>query len=99
MMFNTQSISDICLRYRIKELSLFGSAATGEMRPDSDVDILVEFLPGAKISLFDMVNLREELKTVFEREVDLVSKNAVLRHHNELRRKSILENTKSLYAA
>jgi predicted nucleotidyltransferase len=46
---NTQvdevKLSDLCRQYRVRELSFFGSAAHGEMRPDSDIDMLVEFLP------------------------------------------------------
>jgi hypothetical protein len=42
------AIADICRRHQGRELSLFGSAARGEMRPDSDVDFLVDFLPGAR---------------------------------------------------
>jgi len=38
-------LADLCRRYQVRELSLFGSAARGEMRPDSDIDLLVEFLP------------------------------------------------------
>jgi predicted nucleotidyltransferase len=41
-------LSDLCRRYRVQELSVFGSAARGEMRPDSDIDLLVEFMPDAE---------------------------------------------------
>jgi predicted nucleotidyltransferase len=51
------TLADLCRRYRVRELSSFGSAARGEMRPDSDIDILVEFLPGAEIDLVDYCGL------------------------------------------
>lgn len=92
-------LKDICSRFKVKELSLFGSAIGEGLRPDSDVDLLVEFEPDATPSLFDMVELREEFMTLFGREVDLVSKEALLSHHNLIRKKSILENTEMLYAA
>jgi predicted nucleotidyltransferase len=92
-------LTSICARFKVKELSLFGSSARGDFRPDSDVDILVDFLPDETPSLFDMVELREELKALFGREVDLVSKDALLKHHNTIRKKSILEKTEMLYAA
>jgi len=41
-----ESLAAICSRYRIRELAVFGSAARGDMRPGSDVDILVQFEPG-----------------------------------------------------
>jgi uncharacterized protein len=44
-------IADICRRHQVKQLSLFGSAARGEMRPDSDIDFLVDFLPGVRPGL------------------------------------------------
>jgi predicted nucleotidyltransferase len=94
-----QALKNICARFKVKELSLFGSAVAGELKPDSDVDIMVEFKPDASPSLFDMVELREELKVLFGREVDLVSKSAVLNHHNPIRKKSILERAEMLYAA
>lgn len=98
--FDHEKLKGICARYRVKELSLFGSAVTGDLRPDSDIDLLVEFAPDARPSLFDLVELREELMSVFDgREVDIVSKDALLKSHNTIRRKSILENTEMLYAA
>ena len=43
------SLADVCRRYGVKELSLFGSVVRGEMRPESDIDIMVEFQPGERI--------------------------------------------------
>jgi uncharacterized protein len=94
-----QKLKDICSKHLVKELSLFGSATGDAFRPDSDIDLLVEFERDAKPSLFDMVELREELMALFGREVDLVSKDALLTHHNQYRRQGILEKTEMLYAA
>ena len=41
-----ETISEICRRFRVRELAMFGSAARGELRPESDVDLMVEFEPG-----------------------------------------------------
>ncbi len=46
MRIDASALAEICRRYDVKELSLFGSAAGGEMRPESDVDLMVEFEPG-----------------------------------------------------
>ena len=43
------SLADVCRRYGVKELSLFGSAVQGKMGPDSDIDIMVEFEPGVRV--------------------------------------------------
>jgi len=54
-------IGEICRRYRVKELSLFGSAARGELRPESDVDFLVDFLPDARPGLLGLSAMAREL--------------------------------------
>ncbi len=54
-------IADICRRHQVRELSLFGSAARGEMRPDSDIDLLVDFLPGARPGLLGVSAMMREL--------------------------------------
>jgi predicted nucleotidyltransferase len=68
---------DLCQRYRVRELSLFGSAARGKMRPDSDIDLLVEFLPNAGVGLLEHAGLMLDLQELLGRKVDLVSKNGL----------------------
>jgi predicted nucleotidyltransferase len=66
------ALAALCLGWRIRKLSLFGSVLGDGFRPDSDVDVLVEFEPGATPSLISMERLRDELSALFEgREVDL----------------------------
>jgi len=86
---------ELCRQYRVRELSVFGSVARGEMRPASDVDILVEFLPGAEIDLVDFAGLMLELSKLVGRKVDLVSKNGL----KPLIRSSVLAEARLLYAA
>jgi uncharacterized protein len=88
-------LAEICRRYQIKELSLFGSAVRGEMGPDSDIDLLVEFLPDAKIGLFEHFDAESELSTLAGRRVDLVSKRAL----RERLKREILAEARSIYAA
>src|ERR1700690_3923726 len=94
---NTQvdeaALADVCVRYRVRELSLFGSAARGEMRPDSDIDILVDFLPDSGIDLVDYAGLMLDLSQFLGRKVDLVSKNGL----KPLIRASVLEEARLLY--
>jgi hypothetical protein len=47
------ALAELCRQYRVRDLSVFGSAARGETRPDSDIDLLVEFLPDAEVDLID----------------------------------------------
>ena len=65
-----EKLTDVCRRYYVEKLSFFGSASRGEERPDSDLDILVEFLPG-HVPGFALVDIQEELSTILGRRVDL----------------------------
>jgi uncharacterized protein len=67
-------IADVCKRYRVKELAVFGSAVRGCLGRDSDIDILVEFEPDARVGIFKFASLAEELERLFGRTVDLVTK-------------------------
>jgi len=85
-------IAEFCRRWNVSEFAIFGSALRGDFRPDSDVDVLVSFKPQAHITLFDMVHMQDELKAIFGREVDLISKRGVENSRNYLRRKTILDS-------
>ena len=89
---------DFCRRWKIAELSLFGSALTEDCRPDSDIDLLVTFAPNAAWSLFDHFSMEEELSAILGREVDLVSRRAIERSSNWIRRKAILESAEPYFA-
>jgi predicted nucleotidyltransferase len=66
------ALAAICRRYHIHRLSLFGSTLKGSDRPDSDVDLLVEFQPRAKPSLLTMAGIEVELSLLLGgRKVDL----------------------------
>src|SRR5881398_1246862 len=88
-------LTELCRRYQVRELSLFGSAARGEMRPDSDIDLLVEFLPDSSVDLVDYAGLMIDLSDLLGRKVDLVSKNGL----KPLIRSSVLQESRLLYAA
>jgi uncharacterized protein len=90
-------IADFCKRWNVSELAIFGSALRADFRPDSDVDVLVSFAPEAKVSLFDMVHMQDELKQIFGRDVDLISKRGVEHSRNYLRRKAILESAQVIH--
>lgn len=67
-----EALAELCRRHRIRKLSLFGSQLKGTARPDSDVDLLVEFEPDAQISLLDMAQIEIELSPLLGgRKVDL----------------------------
>jgi uncharacterized protein len=88
-------IAAICRRYQVRELSLFGSAARGEMRPDSDFDFLVDFLPGARPGLLGVAAMMRELTVLLGRRVDLAVKPAL----KPLVRAGVLAEARLIYAA
>jgi uncharacterized protein len=87
---------ELCNRWKITELALFGSVLSDDFRADSDVDVLVTFDPVANWSLFDLVELQAELKTLFGREVDLVEREGL---RNPFRRRSILGSLEVVYGS
>ena len=70
-------IADVCRRYDVHELAVFGSAVRGDIRPDSDIDILVEFQSNARVGLVKFASLSEELESLLGRRVDLVTKRGL----------------------
>ncbi len=89
-------IAAFCKKWKITEFAVFGSVLTEDFRSDSDVDVLVTFGPGGGITFDNRVDMLDELKAIFGREVDLVEKKAI---SNPFRRHSILTTKEVLYAA
>jgi len=89
------SLEEVCRRYRVKELALFGSAVRGEMGPESDIDIMVEFEPGARVGLIKFESLVEELESLAGRSVDLVTKRGL----KPWVRPKALKDARVIYAA
>lgn len=69
--FDPDRIAAFCRRHGIAKLSLFGSILRDDFRPDSDIDVLVEFPPGARVSLFELGGMLLELTEMLGRTVDL----------------------------
>jgi hypothetical protein len=92
-------LADFCRRWKISTLALFGSILGDQFTPDSDVDFLASFTPEADWSLLDHLRMEEELKAIVGREVDVVSRRAVERSGNQLRRTNILATAETVYVA
>ena len=93
------ALADFCRRWQITELALFGSVLREDFRPDSDVDVLVSFAPEARWTLLDLVQMEDELKGIFGRDVDLVSRRGIEASPNYIRRKAILSSAEVIHAA
>lgn len=93
----TEKLAEYCRRWKISELSVFGSILREDFGPGSDIDFLVSFSPEADWSLLDHVLMEEELSALIGRKAELVSRRAIERSPNWIRRKSILESAEPYY--
>lgn len=90
-----KAIKDLCERYRVRELSVFGSALRDDFSTASDIDLLVEFEPEAQIGFMTFSKMRRELSGILKRQVDLVPKKGLKPKIQE----SVLSSAKVLYAS
>jgi predicted nucleotidyltransferase len=89
------ALAAFCRKWRIRELSIFGSVLRDDFGPDSDLDFLVSFNPKAGWDLWDLVTMREDLISIVNRDVDIVVKEAL---RNPYRRKEILTHREIIHA-
>lgn len=96
---DSRKLRPFCRRWKIRELAVFGSALRSDFGPQSDVDVLVTFAEDAAWSLFDHQQMEEELARILGRKVDLISRRAVERSENRIRRDAILGSAVPVYVA
>jgi hypothetical protein len=88
-------IAEFCQRNRIRELAVFGSVVRGELRADSDIDLLVVFEADAVIGFLALGRIQRELSAIIGRKVDLVMKDGL----KPLIRDEVIASSQTLYAA
>lgn len=93
-----EKIAEFCKKWKIREFALFGSVLRDDFRPGSDVDVLVTFSNDAKHTLFDLVHMENELREIFGRDVDIVSRRGIESSRNYIRRNAILSSAEAVYA-
>ena len=76
-------VADFCRRNHIRKLALFGSVLREDFRPDSDVDVLVEFQPGARVGLLALAGMELELSALVGRRVDLNTEGFLSRYFRD----------------
>ncbi len=86
-----------CDRHQVAELALFGSILRDDFHSGSDIDILVTYKPHAQRGLLEKVAMKEELESLVNRKVDLVSKKAIENSRNWIRRRNILSSVEVIY--
>lgn len=92
-----QELAMFCQRWRVRELALFGSVLRQDFGAHSDVDVLVMFRPDANWSLLDHARMEEELQVLMGRKVDLVTRRALERSANWIRRDAIFSSAEPVY--
>jgi len=92
-------VERFCRENHICSLSLFGSVLREEFRPDSDIDVLVEFEEAHQPDLFKVLDMQDRLSAIFGHKVDLVERKAVEKSENYIRRRHILESAETVYVA
>jgi hypothetical protein len=93
--WNNPKITEFSRRWEITELSLFGSLACGDFSAESNIDVLVTFSASADWGLLDHVQMEQELEGILGRPVDLVSRRAIERSSNSVRRREILQGAQT----
>jgi predicted nucleotidyltransferase len=91
-----EALAAFCRKWRIRELSIFGSAVRDDFGPESDLDFLASFEPGAPLDIDRLLDMKEELEARYGRPVDLVEKEAL---RNPWRKREILRTREVIYAA
>ena len=86
-------IRELCAKYDVKELALFGSVLRPDFREDSDVDVLVDFDEDTALGLMGFARLARELGELLHRQVDLVPKDGLKRRI----RRPVLESAQVIY--
>ena len=89
-------LAECCRRFGVARLETFGSFATGDASPDSDLDLLVTFEPDIHMGL-ELIALQQELAEIFGRSVDLLMRESVEHSPNKYFRRFALRHTEPVY--
>ena len=90
-----KKLEQFCKRYSIRRLALFGSVLRDDFGPESDIDVLVVFESGAKVSFLTLGQMQRELSVIFDRKVDLVPQDGL----KPVIREAVIAGSQEVYAA
>lgn len=90
-------IADFCRRHHIRKLALFGSVLRDDFRPDSDIDVLVDFEGRATPRLSEHLAMEAELREIFQHDIDLVEQGILEQSQEDERRNNILRTARVIY--
>ncbi len=92
-----EKILAFCQKWQVTEFALFGSVLRDDFRPDSDIDIMVQFHPDAHPTFSTLDQMETELEAIFDRDVDLLTRQGIEASRNYLRRHEILSSAQVIY--
>ncbi|HEY9658786.1 MAG TPA: nucleotidyltransferase family protein [Allocoleopsis sp.] len=92
-----EKIAEFCHKWQVIEFALFGSVLRDDFRPDSDIDVMVQFDPDAHPTFGSLDQMESELKKMFDRDVDLITRKGIESSRNYLRRNAILSSAQVIY--
>ncbi|MBW4419420.1 MAG: nucleotidyltransferase domain-containing protein [Myxacorys californica WJT36-NPBG1] len=93
-----EKIAEFCDRWQVIEFALFGSVLRDDFRPNSDIDVMVQFHLDAHPTFSTLDQMEAELKTIFHRDIDLITRQGIETSRNYLRRHEILSSAQVIYA-
>lgn len=96
-MLPMEEIAEFCRRWKVQEMAVFGSVLRADFDSESDIDVIVTFDDDAEWSLLDHIRMQQELQAVLQRDVDLVTRDAVEQSQNWIRRKEILSKASVIF--
>lgn len=92
------AIREFCQRWHVREFALFGSILRDDFNKDSDIDVLLTYQPGTRLTLTALLAMGDELEALFGRPVDLIDRETVANSRNTLRRQIIFDSAQVIYA-
>jgi len=95
---NNDAIRCFCRKWKVRELSVFGSYLRDDFRPDSDIDFLADYEDDAEWDLFDDLAMQEELAAIVGRPVDIIDRFAIEQDGNRFLKREILSTAEPVYA-
>jgi|SRR3989339_1191625 len=87
------AIEESPFRKEIRRISLFGSYIKGKAKEDSDIDLLIEFRPSAKIGFFRLIEIKDKLESTLSRQVDLVTPKSISKYFRD----EVMNQSKTIY--
>ena len=91
----TENLDTFCQRYQVRRLSLFGSVLRDDFQADSDIDVLVQFEPDARVGFMTLGKMQRELEALFQRPIDLIPQDGL----KPVIREEVLASAQEVYAA